>query len=345
MVIAVDIKGSEAYQNFIHEIFKRITAQQPKHTFIFIFDQPFDLSLVFSENVIPIIVTKTKAFLLSQLWADHKISSLLKQYKAVVYVTSRILSRTKVPQCLIAFDSSPAKSLKKAKLIIADSAFSKKEITEKYKINSDKICIVYKGVEGIFKPLLFEEKEIIKEQYSDGNEYFLVTGFFQSKNNLLDLLKAFSAFKKRQKSNMQLLIITQGVIAEEILEELRLFKFKGDVKILQNIDNTELARIIAAAYAFISPFAKDGYSQILESMKCDLPVIASNLGAIPEVASQAALYVSSNDHKVIADKMMLIYKDEKLRQQLIEKGREQVNKYAWENTANSFWKCIEKACW
>ncbi|MEJ7820883.1 MAG: glycosyltransferase [Chitinophagaceae bacterium] len=345
MVIAVDIKGSETYQNFIHEIFKRITAQHPQHTFIFIFDQPFDLSLVFSENVIPIIVSKTKTFLLSQLRANHKISSLLKQYKAVVYLTSRILSRTKVPHCLIAFDSSPDKSLKKAKLIIADSGFSKKGITEKYKINPDKICIVYKGVEEIFKPLLFEEKEIIKEQYSEGNEYFLVTGIFQSKNNLLDLLKAFSAFKKMQKSNMQLIILIRTEVAKEIVEALRLFKYKGDVKILRNIDNKELARITGAAYAYIYAVAKDGYSQILEAMKCDVPVIASNLGAIPEVASQAALYVNSNDHKDIADKMMLIYKDEKLRQQLIEKGRVQLKKYAWDITADSFWKCIEKACW
>ncbi|MEJ7673042.1 MAG: hypothetical protein WKF59_10090 [Chitinophagaceae bacterium] len=56
---------------------------------------------------------------------------------------------------------------------------------------------------------------------------------------------------------MQLLILTQGVIPEEILKVLRLFKFKGAVKILQNIDNKELARITGAAYAFISPFAKE----------------------------------------------------------------------------------------
>jgi glycosyltransferase involved in cell wall biosynthesis len=345
MVIAVDIKDSEKYQNFVHEIFKRITAKHPQHTFIFIFDQPFDLSLGVSENVIPIVVSKTKTILLSRLRANHKTSSLLKKYKADVYVTSRILSLTKVSQCLIALDSTPGKSLKKANLIIADSAFSKKNITEKYKINPEKICIVYKGVEEIFKPLSFEEKEIIKEQYSEANEYFLVAGIFQSKNSLLDLLKAFSAFKKMQKSNMQLIIIPQTEVDKEIAEALRLFKYKGDVKILQNIDIKELAGITGAAYALIYAVANDGYSQILEAMKCDVPVIASHLGAIPEVASQAALVISSNNHKDIADKMMLIYKDEKLRQQVIDKGREEVKKYSWDNSAVSFWKCIEKACW
>jgi len=41
---------------------------------------------------------------------------------------------------------------------------------------------------------------------------------------------------------------------------------------------------------------------------------------------------------------MLVYKDEKLRQQLIENGKEQVKKYTWDKTANSLWKSIEKAC-
>jgi hypothetical protein len=158
MVIAVDIKGSEEYQNFIHETFKRITPQHLQHTFIFIFDKPYDLSLVFSENVIPLIVSKAKASLWSQLTINHKISSFLKKYKTDVFLTSQILSGTKVPQCLVAFDSISAKIVKNAKLIIADSAFSKNEFVVKYKINPDKISIVYQGVEEICKPLLFQEK-------------------------------------------------------------------------------------------------------------------------------------------------------------------------------------------
>ncbi len=344
MVIAVDIKGSGEYQNFIHETFKRITPQHPQHTFIFVFDKPYDLSLVFSGNAIPLIVSKAKASLWSQLRINHKISSLLKKHKADVFLTSQILSGTKVPQCLVAFDSISAKIVKKAKLIIADSAFSKNEFVEKYKIDPSKICIVYQGVEEIYKPLLFEEKENVKEQFANGNEFFLVTETLQSKKNVLDLLKAFSIFKKMQKSNMQLLILIQTEVTKEIVEALKLFKFKSDVKIVSKVDQKEQIKITGAAYAFISPFDKDGYSQILAAMKCDVPVIASNaVGAIPEVASEAAMYVNSSDHKNIADKMMLIYKDEKLRQQLIDKGREQVKKYKWDMIAQVLWVSIEKA--
>ncbi len=345
MVIAVDMKGSGAYQNFIHETFKRITAQQPQHTFLFILDKPYDLSLVFSENVIPLIVSSVKASLLSQLRINHKIYSLLKKYKADVFVSTQTLSNTKIPQCLIASDNIPSKSLNKSSIILTHSEFAKKEIIEKYKINPDKICIVYNGVEEIYKPLLFDEKENVKEQYANGNEFFLITETLQSKKNVLDLLKAFSVFKKMQKSNMQLLIFVQTRVTKEIVEALRLFKFKSDVKILGKLDKKEHIKITGGAYAFISPFARDGYSHILEAMKCDVPVITNNVvGAIPEVASDAALYFNSNDYKDIADKMMLIYKDEKLRQHLIDKGREQVKKYNWEKSAPMLWMSIEKAC-
>src|ERR1035437_11035787 len=194
MVIAVDIRFTEEYQNFIYETFSRITAQHPQHSFIFIFNKPFDPSFIFSENIIPIVVQQTKISLLSQ-FSDHKISSLLKKHKADVFVTTQSLLRTNVPQCLIAWDKFTSKSLKKAQVIVTGSEFSKKEIIENYKIDKNKIDAVYKGVDEIFQPIIFEEKEKIKEQYADGNEYFFTclpagrfTGTIKRENILLNLL-------------------------------------------------------------------------------------------------------------------------------------------------------------
>ena len=350
MVIAVDIRFTEEYQNFIYETFSRITTQHLQHSFIFIFNKPFDPSFIFSENIIPVVVQHTKISLLSQLRNDHKTSSLLKKYKADVFVTTQSLLRTNVPQCLIAWDKFTSKSLKKAQVIVTGSEFSKKEIIENYKIDKNKIDAVYKGVDEIFQPIIFEEKEKVKEQYADGNEYFFTclpagrfTGTIKRENILLNLLKAFSVFKKMQKSNMQLLIASKTEISKEFLEKLRLFKFKTEVKIL-DVHKKELPGITGAAYAFVSLFAQEGYSHALEAMRSNVSVITSIAGCMPEICSDAALYFDHNDHKDIADKMMLVYKDEKLRQQLIENGKEQVKKYTWDKTAKRLWKSIEKAC-
>jgi glycosyltransferase involved in cell wall biosynthesis len=59
-----------------------------------------------------------------------------------------------------------------------------------------------------------------------GNEYFIYSGEIGTHKNLLNLLKAFSAFKKRQKSNMQLLIAGKCLDGNTkiFLKALRLFK-------------------------------------------------------------------------------------------------------------------------
>jgi len=339
MVIAVDIRFTDEYQNFVFETFKKITTQNPSHLFIFILENPHDPSFIFSENVTTVIAKPKNISLLN----DLKISSILKKYKADVFVTAGSLSQTKVPQCLIAFGKVTSKSLKKARVIVAGSEFSKKEIIEKYKIDGNKIDVVYKGVNENFKSILFKEKEKIKEQYANGNEYFLVAGAISSENYFLNLLKAFSAFKKMQKSNMQLLIATDVAIAGQPLEKFRSFKFKDEVKLLEKLNEERFAAIMAAAYAFVYPFAQN-YSLALQSMKCDIPLVINSTGALPEICSDAALYVNPDSHKYIADKMMLIFKDEELRQQLIEKGNRLIKKYSWDNTANSLWMSIEKAC-
>ena len=337
MVIAVDIRFTEEYQNYIYQIFKRITAQLPKHSFIFIFNKPFGPSFIFSENVNAVVIKPQKLSLLN----DINVSSLLKKHKADVLVTAKIVSQTKVPQCLIVFDKVTAKSLGKAQEIITDSEFSKKEIIEKYKIDEGKIDVVYKGVDEIFQPGTFQQKESIKEKYASGNEFFLYTGTISSGNNLLNLLKAFSAFKKMQKSNMQLLIATKTQMPKEFLQTLRLFKFKSEVHLL-DVDENELANIIASAYAFVYPFSQE-YLYALQAMRSGVPILTGNAGYMPEVCADAALYFDEKDHKKIADKMMLVYKDENARKQLIENGVNLVKKYSWDNSANSLWQSIEKA--
>jgi glycosyltransferase involved in cell wall biosynthesis len=275
--------------------------------------------------------------LLSQL----AISSFLKKYKADVFVTGKTL-KTKVRQCLVANHKTDSQLLKRAARIIVHSNFSKIQIAGKYKINENRMDVVYKGVDENFQLMEAEEREKVKVQYAEGNEYFLT--FIDPQHNLLNLLKAFSVFKKMQKSNMQLLVALPAGISKELSETLRLYKFKSEVKLLKNTGKENLIQLTSSAYAAIFPTERTDYIRVLKVLKCNVPVIANKDEEIKEICSDAVLYVNSSDYNDIADKMMLIYKDENLRRELIEKEKEQVNKYLWDNSADLLWKSIEKAC-
>ena len=357
----------EGYGYFILETFSRLSEKYPEHEFIFIFDRPISKKFVFGENVKPVVVgPPARHPLLWKLWYDIKIPAVLKKYKADVFVSCDGFSSlaTKVPQCLVVHDLSfqhfpsfnkkshvlfykryTPKFLNKANTIATVSEFSKKDIQVHYKINSSKIDVVYSAAREIFGPVDEQEKEITKKKFAEGREFFVYAGAIHPRKNLMNLLKAFSIFKKKQQSNMKLMLA--GRLAwkyDSFLESLKTYKYRSDVVMTGYLDEKDLVKVIGSAYALVYPSLWEGFGvPILEAMKCNVPVITSSNSPMQEIAKDAALYIDPSDHNDIADKMMLLYKDEALRKKLIQKGREIIPYYSWDKTADLLWQCVLKA--
>ncbi|HEY5406383.1 MAG TPA: glycosyltransferase family 1 protein [Ginsengibacter sp.] len=363
MVIALNtkiIRRNELTEddNFIFETFSRIIKLQPNHQFVLISEKKIDDAINSFENVVNIVIGKQrKNAVLRYLFHNIKIPAVLKKYKADVYISCNGVASLaiKIPQCIVVadfgfihqpsfFKTFISRSLKKAKIIFMVSEFSKREIIKQYKTNADKIIVVYKCVNENFKAINYEEREEVKSKYTNGNEYFIYSGEIGSDKNLLNLLKAFSAFKKRQKSNMQLLIAgTPGWKYEDFMKSLRLFMFKNEVKILKNPSLEERINITTAAYAMVYPSVYDGLATgPLEAIKSGVPLIASAKGAVPEMFADAALYADTENFKEIAVKMMQLFRDENLRKELTGKGTITAEKFNWDVSAEFLWKNIEE---
>ncbi len=369
MIIAINTKiigenETEESGNFMYEVFTRIIKDQPQYNFIIISEKNPEHYKNLSNVTSVVISPQARHPLQWFMWYNIKITSVLKKYKADIFISYGVGSASaKTPQCIIiphlnfihhpeTFKRSElfflkkytAKCLKKAKLIITVSAFCKAEIEKYFKAGDKKIDVVYKGTDEIVSPTFIESAESIKSKYTDGNEFFLYKGEIGLQKNLMNLLRAFSAFKKRQKSSMQLIIVGKpGFKYEKVLESIRLFKFKNEVKIITEINNQELKKIIAAAYAFIYPSAYESFpSEAIEAMKSGVPVIISPTSSMPEICADAALYADPENFKAIAVQMMLLFKNETTRNELIEKGKQQAEKYNWDTTAELTWKAMKE---
>jgi glycosyltransferase involved in cell wall biosynthesis len=233
--------------------------------------------------------------------------------------------------------------LNKASQVIVTADFFKKEIIKRFQINEEKIKVIYPAVDNGFKKINFEEKELIKEKYAAGNEYFIYKGTISPQQNLLNLLKAFSFFKKRQKSTMQLLVVgNYGINSAEFLESLRLFRFKNEVKVLAELTEKEIQKAVAAAYAMVYvPVYDDKPASVLEAMNCHVPLVISSIDNLKEYCGDAALFSDPQNHKDIAEKLMMIFKDEKLRKELIEKEAIQLKQIAGNKKDSDFFNLIK----
>jgi glycosyltransferase involved in cell wall biosynthesis len=62
-------------------------------------------------------------------------------------------------------------------------------------------------------------------------------------------------------------------------------------------------------------------------MACDCPVLATNVSAIPEVAGDAALLAPAGDDEALTAGIEQILKDEVLRAELRQRGRERIERF------------------
>lgn len=369
MIIAVNMRlqknqQPEGYGDFVPELFNRLAKKYPQHQFIYIFDKPYNEKLIFGENVLPVIAgPQTVNSLRLQYWFNFKIPKILRQHKADVFVSPEGICsvRTRKPQCMIINGSGflrppltakkwvagfykkfTALFLAKAKSILAVSEFARSEIINLYKIPADKIELIYPAVDENFKPLDWEEIENIRENYADGKAYFLFSGDINQQSNYINLLKAFSFFKKRQKSTM--LLLFAGKADEQFIKDLQTYKYRDEVKLLNNLSTAELAKITAAAYAMVYPVINsDLVISPLQAMQCHIPVIASDAGALPTICADAALYCKPEDFNDIAQNMMLVFKDEGKAKELVSAGKKQVKKHNWNKAAELLMQSIQKS--
>jgi glycosyltransferase involved in cell wall biosynthesis len=195
---------------------------------------------------------------------------------------------------------------------------------------------------GIKGPLDHAEKEAIKRRHVRGKEYFLADLAGAKEEDVMNLLKAFSLFKKRQQSNMQLLL-TGGVngSAGVIRQRLETYKYREDVHWQDGpAENEEVSH---AAYAALLLF--DGHTlgaSLLNAWTAGVPVITAEDSLLQEIAGDAALLASAKDPASLAAQLMRIYKDENGRMDLIRKGFDRRGAYSREGTLNTLWEGIGK---
>jgi len=371
MVIAVNtrllLKGKlEGIGWFTLETLKRMTINHPQHQFIFIFDRPYNADYIFSENVIPVVIgPPTRHPFLWYLWFEFQIPRVLKKYNVDLFLSpdGYLSLHTKVPQLAVIHDINFVhrpkdlpwlkakyynhffpKFARKAKRIATVSYYSKEDITRSFKVDFDKIDVVYDGINQIFEPISEADKQIVRGKYTNGAEYFLFVGALHPRKNVCGLLKAFDAFKTVNGSNHKLVIVGGEMHKTgEIFDTYENMRFKSDVVFTGRVATKDLHDIFGAALALtFVPFFEGFGIPIVEAMSAGIPVICSNTTSIPEVGGNAVLYADPVKIDQITEAMIKMAGDEDLRAALVEKGYEQKNKFSWDETARLLWMSIER---
>ena len=353
--------GSEDYHCFLNEVLKIVIDRNRDYEFI-ILSANDDARLFLAGNVTHVKVHPIMRYPLAvKIWYDLKLPATLKKHKADVFISFDGLCSltTEIPQVILfnplMNDYSGANSLRslfykhfmqkaiqKANTIICCGDFRKKDVVLRYIVNANKLAIVYPAINETWQPFNENVKEEIRMKYCDGKNYFVYMGLARQRQDIVNILRAFSAFKKRQKSNWKLLLMGRShQYDRKFMDSLAAYKYRSDVVVAKNDTKDELARLIGSAYAVLcAVHSEPMIFPLLKAMNRGVPVIAADTPAGREIAGDEALYFDPLDSESIARQMMTLYKDESFRNTLIENGKVTASKYSFDNSAALFWESI-----
>jgi glycosyltransferase involved in cell wall biosynthesis len=213
-----------------------------------------------------------------------------------------------------------------ASKLVMVAEYMKQEYLDNAKFPSDKIITIYNGVSDEEPKEPFDIIAFKTEiDFCEGDLLIAnVANFRPPKGHLVLIEAAYEVCQAIPKAKF-LLIGEEGdgKIIGEILERIgkhnlqdriKLLGFRNDIsQILRNIDIFLLASISEGL-----PMS------VVEAMRASRPVVATNVGGLPEVVKSGVTGFLANpgDHHDLAEKLITLLKDQKLRKEMAEKGRE-----------------------
>jgi glycosyltransferase involved in cell wall biosynthesis len=224
-----------------------------------------------------------------------------------------------------------------ARRVIVPSRFVKEELLNVLDIDGERIDIVPLGCDStIFKPQGNEMRQVFLKDYAIKGPFILFVGSLFPYKNVNTLLRAFLDIKDRIPH--QLIIIGRKDLSPEPLYE------DERVRYLDYVGLEDIVRFYSFADLLIHPSLREGFGMtILEAMACGTPVLSSNRGSLPEVVGEAGILFDPEDSKALAELILKVLNNERLRKEMIEKGLEHVKRFSWQKTAEGILKSCERA--
>ncbi len=288
--------------------------------------------------------------ILPSFFSTRKIMTLIVKHKAKVLISinSFVKLKNSTPQ-VIFLQQIPSKkesfNLIKSNLIIVFTDYFKNILVKQFLLNENQIEVIPPIISSAFKPLSFNEISSIKDGYTDGRNFFICNSVTSESEELITILKAFAQFKKWQKTNMKLMVVSRHQnLSSSLQQKISTFKFKDDVVVLENISDEKYAQLLAASYALIHITNNPLHIfPLVEAIQTNTALISSNNHSFKEIIAEAALLVKENTTEEIANAIQELYKNESLRSKLIEQASLNAKDRNIEHTVHYFWQIIQKA--
>ena len=224
------------------------------------------------------------------------------------------------------FMKQKEKSVRAADQIICISETTRKDVAEYYGIPSEKLHVVYHGVDSSFRPLPQVKVEKCLEKLQVIGPYILFVGQRDRYKNFSVLLDAFTSWKGYQDFT---LVVVGGNWSTEEANRVALLDTKKRIKHVGRVNDEQLVALYNGASTFVFPSLYEGFGlPILEAMACNTSVVAADIPAFRELANDQAYFFDPTDTQSLQVSL-----DDATSHQYDPLSHIDIHSFSWQKTA------------
>ncbi|UIR30983.1 glycosyltransferase family 4 protein [Priestia flexa] len=213
-----------------------------------------------------------------------------------------------------------------SKKILTISEFSKEELIKHLNINTEKLELISEGKEHF--DLIQPDENILSKFDLKRQKYILAVSSMNPNKNFKALVDATTYLGEQDFE-----IVIAGGTDLKVFNQIDINN--ESIKQVGYITDEELKALYMNAGCFVFPSIYEGFGlPPLEAMSTGCPVLVSNMGPMPEVSGEAAIYFNPHNPSELAEKIKYVMNNDSVKQDLKEKGLQQARKFSWQTAAN-----------
>ncbi len=204
--------------------------------------------------------------------------------------------------------------------------------TRKYDVPDEKMTVIQNGID--YKK--FDIDENFRDELGLSGVVVGYIGRLEPHKGVENLIKAV------KKMDSKLLLVGGGSDQKRLEGLVKKTGLKDKVKFTGYVPYHDIPKYYASIDIVVYPTLYEPLGNvILESMAAGKPIIASNVGGIPEIFQEGTGYLIKPDAKALQEKLELLLEDDKLRTRMGAEGKKKVKNHSWEAVAKETIKVCE----
>lgn len=232
------------------------------------------------------------------------------------------------------------RALRSARAVITVSEAAKRDIAKRFHLSNDKLTVIPNGATPATPIGTIAPHDLVINHHDLRDvRYVLYVGTVEPRKNIEALVAAFTELKQRRAdwTNIHLVIAgADGWKYEGVHKAISASAAAKDIHHVGYVTDRQKNILLQRAAAFVWPSLYEGFGiPILEAFAAGVPVVTSNVSAMPEVAGDAAVLVDPHNTVALAEAMERVVHDEVLRTELIARGHAQAKQFTWRAAARA----------